>query len=98
MTAQAPVEKTVILEYPLTRGDKQISQLVIRKPKTGALRGVKLADLLQLDVDALCKVVPRICPDINDNEMRELDPADFTEVATAVIGFFVKSEKESPTT
>lgn len=90
-------EKTVTLDFPLSRGDKSISQITIRKPKAGALRGVKLADLLQLDVDAICKVVPRICPDITENEMRDLDPADLTEVSTAVIGFFVKQEKDSPT-
>lgn len=91
-------EKTVTLDFPLTRGDKTTSQLTLRKPKAGALRGIKLADLLQLDVEAICKVVPRICPDITEAEMRELDPADLTEIATAVIGFFVKVDKDSPTT
>ena len=45
--APANTAATVTLECPITRGATTITQLHLRKPKAGALRGINLAELLQ---------------------------------------------------
>ncbi|MGL4855952.1 phage tail assembly protein, partial [Plesiomonas sp.] len=49
-------EKTVTLETPIQRGNTTITQVVVRKPKSGALRGCRLQALMEMDVDNLTLV------------------------------------------
>ena len=55
-----PVNVTVIPDEPIQRGDTSITEIQLRKPKAGELRGVSLVDVANLDVMALQKVLPRI--------------------------------------
>lgn len=93
---RVPTE-TVDLDTPLNRGGTPVKQIRVRKPLSGALRGVSLADLLQMDVTALCKVLPRITdPVLTDQELRIMDPADLVQLGSAVAGFLLpKRAKES---
>lgn len=80
---------TVTLTSPITRGELEITELTIRKPKTGALRGLALTDVIKMETDAMLKLVPRVTtPAITEHEVAGLDLADYVSVATAVIGFF----------
>lgn len=86
---------TVTLETPIKRGDQVITSLSLRKPASGELRGVALADLLRLDVSALISVLPRITsPTLTAHEAGQLDLVDLTALGTEVLGFFVsKADK-----
>jgi len=55
-----PQTVTVPLDTPLQQGDQKITSVTLRRPLGGALRGVKLVDLYNMDVIAVSKVVPRI--------------------------------------
>ena len=84
-----PNIETITLDNPIKRGEQTITTLTIRKPKTGALRGIALADVLKIDVDAMIKIIPRVSnPNVTESEVSDLDLADFTKLATAVVGFF----------
>ena len=86
---QDPNLETVTLDTPIVRGDTVISQITIRKPKAGALRGLSLTDVLKLEFDAIAKLVPRVAsPVLVEHDLADMDLADFTKVATAVVGFF----------
>ncbi|KAF1719798.1 phage tail assembly protein [Pseudoxanthomonas wuyuanensis] len=87
----------VALDEPLRRGDQEITGVTLRKPRTGELRGVPLAQLLQLDVGALQTVLPRITtPTLTAHDVGNLDPADLLAVATVLSGFFMtKAERAS---
>ncbi len=86
---QDPDLETVTLDTPIVRGDTVISQITIRKPKAGALRGLSLTDVLKLEFDAIAKLVPRVAsPVLVEHDLADMDLADFTKVATAVVGFF----------
>lgn len=78
----------VTLDHPLRRGDLEIAEIALRKPTVGALRGTKLAELMQMDTDAIVKVLPRLC-DLTDAEVKRLDPADLTQLGTEVAGFLL---------
>lgn len=95
MPANPDIE-TVEFDTPIVRGDLTISQVNINKPKTGALRGLSLSDLLKLDVDTVIKLVPRIStPLLAEHEVAALDPADFLSVSTVVVGFFASKEQRA---
>lgn len=88
-----PDIETVEFDTPIIRGNLTISEVNINKPKTGALRGLSLSDLLKLDVDTIIKLVPRVStPPLTEHEVAALDPADFLSTSTAVVGFFASAE------
>ncbi|MCD9118334.1 phage tail assembly protein [Pseudomonas bijieensis] len=90
-----PNRPVITLDTPIVRGSTEITEVTLRKPVSGELRGVTLTDLLQMDVLALRKVLPRITtPTLNDHEIGNMDPADLVQMATEVAGFLLpKSAK-----
>ncbi|MRS20778.1 phage tail assembly protein [Enterobacteriaceae bacterium RIT692] len=88
-------ENTVVFETPLKRGDSEIKQVELIKPTAGSLRGVRLADLCQSDVDALLTVLPRITlPSLTKAECNALDPIDLISLGGKVIGFLQTKSDE----
>lgn len=78
----------VKLKTGILSGKKMITEFTIRKPLTGDLRGVKLIDFIDLDIDALAKVLPRITmPSIAEHEVLGLDLIDLSEITKVVINF-----------
>lgn len=90
-------EAVVTLDKPFTRGNNTIDSLTLRKPASGELRGVSLLDLMQMDVQALSKVLPRITsPSLTTQEVNAMDPADLLACGVAVSGFLLqKSAREA---
>ncbi|WP_211482480.1 phage tail assembly protein [Collimonas sp. OK607] len=83
--------KTVPLDEPLTRGDTLITEVQIRKPVAGELRGVSLMDLGNLDVVALQRVLPRITlPTLTPHDVAKLDLADLMSLGAEVAVFLLK--------
>lgn len=86
-----PNQETVPLDSPIQRGEQTITEILVRKPMAGELRGVALQDLLHMDVLALRRVLPRITiPTLTENEISRMDPADLTQLGVAVTGFLVQ--------
>ncbi|WP_449550388.1 phage tail assembly protein [Lelliottia amnigena] len=86
-----PTEKTVLLDTPITRGKTEITEIVLRKPQSGALRGTRLQAIMDMDVGAMMIVIPRIStPTLTAQEMAELDPADLTALSVEVVTFLLK--------
>lgn len=82
--------KTITLDTPIKRGETEITAISLRKPAAGELRGVNLTDLLQMDVIAVTRVLPRISdPTLTEADVSALDPADFTQLASEVAGFLL---------
>jgi hypothetical protein len=83
--------ETITLDTPVLRdGGPAITSVTLRKPKAGELRGVSLAQLLQLDVDALQTVLPRITsPILHKPDVAQMDPADLVQIGTVVAGFLL---------
>lgn len=82
--------KTITLDTPIQRGETTIATVELRRPKAGELRGANLTDLLQMDVGALIKVLPRITtPSLTEADVSGLDPADLTQMGGACAGFLL---------
>lgn len=95
--AKNPNQATVKLETPLKRGDQEITVITLRKPAAGELRGLKLQEVLQMDVGSLHTLLPRITsPTLTPHDVSQLDLADLVQLASEVAGFFLtKAERES---
>lgn len=80
----------IILDTPIKRGEQEITEITLRKPKAGELRGLSLTEVLQMDVTALSKLLPRISsPTLTDNDVANLNPADLVQLGTVAAGFLV---------
>ncbi|MGQ5524819.1 phage tail assembly protein [Chitinimonas sp. PSY-7] len=88
---------TITLETPIQRGEQLIETVTLRKPKAGNLRGISLLNLMQMETDAVIRVVPRISePTLNAQDMDRLDTADLVQFGTMIAGFLLpKAVKEA---
>lgn len=78
------------LETPIKRPNGEIASITLRKPASGELRGLQLSDLLQLDVDSLHKLLPRISqPTITEHEAKAMDPVDLLQLGGKVVSFLL---------
>jgi hypothetical protein len=89
-------ENVVELDTPIQRGKQIISTVTLRKPCAGELRGIHLAELLNLDVASLIKVIPRITsPGITAPEAAGMDPADLLAIGGKVVGFLLQKQAKT---
>ncbi|QDH64145.1 phage tail assembly protein [Pseudomonas azotoformans] len=89
-------DNTVVLDTPIRRGTTSIDSITLRKPNSGELRGISLAELLNMDVNSLVKVVPRIStPTLTAVEVTSMDPADLFALGTKVSGFLLQKSMKT---
>ncbi|WP_415775299.1 phage tail assembly protein [Shewanella oncorhynchi] len=82
--------KKVTLDQAIARGKESVTEVTLRKPKAGELRGLSLSDLLNLDVNAISTVLPRISsPMITKDEVLNMDPADLVQIGGEISNFLV---------
>ncbi|MGC1007519.1 phage tail assembly protein [Pantoea agglomerans] len=87
----APNEKAVVLDTPILRGKAEITSVTVRKPQSGALRGTRLQALMDMDVNAMMVVLPRVTsPALTTTEINEMDPADLVSLSVEVVTFLLK--------
>lgn len=90
--SQPTYSDPIVLEQPIKRGEQQIAEITLRKPAAGELRGLKLADLINGDVSATIRLVPRISqPSLTEPEVAALDIADLL-VCADTIAFFLQKK------
>jgi len=86
----APNEKAVELDTPILRGKAEITSVTVRKPQSGALRGTRLQALMDMDVNAMMVVLPRVTsPALTAQEINEMDPADLLSLSVEVVSFLL---------
>lgn len=86
----APNEKIVELDTPILRGKTEITSITVRKPQSGALRGTRLQALMDMDVNAMMVVLPRVTsPALTAQEINEMDPADLLSLSVEVVSFLL---------
>lgn len=87
--------KIITLSQPLKRGEQEINQVEVLKPTVQALKGLKMFDVLQVDVNAMEVLLPRITqPKLHKSDFLTMEVEDFTELATVAVGFLGKSSTE----
>ncbi|MDS1619943.1 phage tail assembly protein [Escherichia coli] len=86
-------DNVVTLIAPITRGDMVINTVTItdamRHP--GALRGLKLFEVMQGDVNSLIKLLPRVTsPMLTEADVYAMDSSDFSALSIQVVNFFAR--------
>ena len=100
-TQKDPNSEFIELDEPIKRGTSEITEVTLRKPVSGALRGISLVELMQMDVQSLGKVIPRIStPTLTEHEVLGMDPADLVKCGVAVSSFLLprSAKLDSPAT
>lgn len=97
MTKQA-ITARVELDTPLKRGETEITELILRKPASGELRGLSLAEVLRMDTDSLVTLLPRIStPSLTPVEVRQMDPADLVQCGGEIASFLLTKRAKGET-
>lgn len=83
-------EATVKLDNPLQRGAVAITEIIVRKPQSGALRGTRLQALMDMDVDSMMIVLPRVTtPALTKTEIMLMEPADLLQLSVELVSFLL---------
>lgn len=97
MTDKANGHATVKLAGALMIGDEAVPEITIRKPVSGDLRGIKLVQLLEMDVDTVGTVLERVTqPPLNKLTFYQLEAPDLANLSTALVGFFLDADPSRP--
>ncbi|WP_372069789.1 phage tail assembly protein (plasmid) [Tistrella mobilis] len=87
----------VTLDTPVTIDGAEVREITLHRPLTGQLRGIRLLEVHTLNVDAVAAVLVRTSqPVLTEGAIDLMDPADFTALAQAVLGFFEASTSIPP--
>jgi len=82
--------KTLNLSAPIVRGANAISQINLIKPNVAAMRGVSLNALLNMNVDAIVELIPRISePTLVAMEVAQMDCVDILQAGIVIASFFL---------
>lgn len=78
----------VKLDEPIKRGEQVIKEIELRRPRAGALRGLSLMNVANMEVATLIKLLPRISnPALTEHDVQNMDPADLTALGVEVASF-----------
>lgn len=90
----APNPNAIPLDKPIVRDGQTIDVITLRKPAAGELRGLSLVNVLNMEVDALATLIPRISsPMVHTPEVLAMDPADVLAAGIVVAGFLQQKGK-----
>lgn len=85
-----PNIQMVDLDDPIKIGETTFNQIEVRKPSVPALRKIRLTDLLNGDVNAICTILP-LCttPTISQAMLNNgvVEPSDIVQLGAAVMYF-----------
>ncbi|MGQ7934690.1 phage tail assembly protein [Paraburkholderia sp. D1E] len=95
-SATAKDPNTHTLDFPIVRGKQTITEITLRRPTSGELRGTSLSSLVDLDIAALQKVLPRIStPTLTEMDVAQIDPADLVQLGGIFAGFLMPKAMKS---
>lgn len=94
MTDTQSKTATVKLETPIQRGDKQIAEIILTKPKGGALRGLNVKEVFNGDYNSIRVLLPRIAtPQVLEADFDAMEADDIMEITSTIMGFFMTQDQ-----
>ena len=86
--------KTVKLARPIQREGGAVGEVTLLEPGPGQLRGLKLSNVMQMDVSTMLVLLPRITkPVLDPAEVEAMGPRDFLQLSQETVLFFVTSSE-----
>jgi hypothetical protein len=94
-TAPSPATRkmeTLKLSTAIQRGEQKITEVSLRKPKAGEMRGLSIQELMNARVTATLDLLPRITmPPLTPHEVDDMEPEDVAAASGIIIGFFMST-------
>lgn len=82
----------VTLDTPIPRATP-ITTITLHKPNAGALKGVSIRAVLDMEDDTIRRLVLRVAdPKLTQPEVNDMDPADVMQAGIKLAGFFMPRE------
>lgn len=85
---------TVALPTPFEKDGITITEIELRKPNAGNLRGLSLLGVCEMQFDAACTLLPRISS-LNERDLLNMEVENLTPLMVEVASFFVNMEVPS---
>ncbi|MUK76207.1 phage tail assembly protein [Aliivibrio fischeri] len=79
---------TVTLPTPFEKDGNTITEIELRKPNAGNLRGLSLLGVCEMQFDAACTLLPRISI-LNERDLLNMEVENLTPLMTEIASFFV---------
>ncbi|EKK5378426.1 phage tail assembly protein [Morganella morganii] len=90
------ISAVVELDEPIKRGETEITRVTVRKPKSGELRGVRLQVLMEMDVNSMTEILPRITdPSLTKPEIGAMPPGDLLNMSIEVVNFLLPKSMQA---
>ena len=90
LLSENPDVQIVYLDEHIKIGQTMHTQIEVRKPSVPALRKIRIADILNGDINSICTILP-LCttPTISQAMLNSgvVEPADIVQLGAAVIYF-----------
>jgi Phage tail assembly chaperone proteins, E, or 41 or 14 len=87
-------KNTITLATPVTIDGEKVSKVTLRKPTSGELRGLNLANIMQMDVSTMIRLLPRITtPPLSEGQVAALEPEDLMDMASRTVVFFARKDQ-----
>ncbi|MEI6896272.1 MAG: phage tail assembly protein [Psychromonas sp.] len=86
-------KKTVMVKLPVLfeKNGEKITEIELRKPCAGDLRGLSLIGVCEMQFDAACVLLPRIST-LNERDLLNIDVENLTPLMTEIASFFVDTK------
>ncbi len=85
---------TISIISPIKRNGENLTELKLRKPRAGQMRGLKTGDLMTGDVNSVIVILSRISePVLVADEIENMDPSDFAECCGVIRDFFMSPDE-----
>lgn len=82
----------VKLATPMEVDGKEVSELELRKPTVGDLRGLNLVQVCEMHFDAVYILLPRIS-ELNERDILNMETENFAPLMTEIASFFVDMKR-----
>ncbi|MDD9154938.1 phage tail assembly protein [Aliivibrio sp. S4TY2] len=82
----------VKLATPMEVDGKEVSELELRKPTAGDLRGLNLVQVCEMHFDAAYILLPRIS-ELNERDILNMETENFAPLMTEIASFFVDMKR-----
>ncbi len=82
---------TVALPTPFEKDGNTITEIELRKPNAGNLRGLSLLGVCEMQFDAACTLLPRIST-LNERDLLNMEVENLTPLMVEMASFFVDTQ------
>lgn len=78
--------KVVKLPNPITRGEKEITEIQLQEPSVQSLQNLEITAVIRGDVSQILMLLPRIT-DLSEKEVRSLSFKNLSSLSLSVTSF-----------